>query len=160
MSTPVKSKCCAKLREVIKSSLLSVPAYAISPEAPPKRSFDFDAQVAGLIKKAESKGRIPVTIRLRVGFTPEGDMSSGVSGNSSVVGVLSNSANTIGAQRHAIKAAQDDVIGLLSQGIQGAASSFNSNANKLTVELTYIFRSITCLFLNSEMLVVQLMQSQ
>lgn len=126
-------------------SSICVPAYATSSGDPPERSHEFDANVASMITKAESNGRMPVIVRLRVGFIPEGDLNTGISGNSSVVATASNSANKIGVQRLAIKTAQDAVIGLLSQGVQGASSSFVSNANRLTVYKTipYIALSAT-----------------
>lgn len=124
-------------------SSVSVPAYATSSGDPPERSFDFEANVSSMVAKAESKGRIPVIVRLRVGFVPEGDLATGISGNSSVAEISSNSANTIGAQRHAIKIAQDDVIGFLSQGVQGASSSFVSNVNKLTVYKSIPYIALT-----------------
>ncbi len=83
--------------------IMSIPTYAAQSGELPERSMDFHSKTASLIAKAKSNGKISVIIRLKVRFTPEGNLSTDKSNNSSKVNVVSNSASRVGAQRNAIK---------------------------------------------------------
>ena len=80
------------------------------------RSEGFQSQVEALIAKAKLKGLLPVIIRLKVAFTPEGYLTN--SQNSP------NEGKAVTAQRNAIKQSCDSVLSRLSEEL-GSSSAYD-----------------------------------
>lgn len=98
-------------------------------ETPPERSASFNADVSALKAKAESKGKIPIIVRLKVGFVPEGSF------NESSTSTADNSINKVDAQRQKIKEVSSKVIELLSYS--DTSSSTEADEIKSNGVITY-----------------------
>lgn len=93
-----------------------------------EKSTSFSADVSTLSAKAESLGAIPIIVRLKVGFIPEGALENSAKDSE-------QSKNKVDAQRKEIKKIADKVIGVLSLSSLSVVNGNNRNDKVMTYEI-------------------------